>query len=341
MCFPGEVSPVCGARDEQVRREGDYGEEEGGRSKFQEDCPLDLLIVFMTSWWQIIHVCSGDNGGTNSCLFGNWWFASFYLFSAKRQPEIFIHWNDYRISSLGPKLKLFRDPLLQPMLAPCCRSCSVSTSQVLANLISNACFGMMDVIQGGPGHPALPDGTPCKWKSPGILWWKWTMKENTLASSVHGNGQLYLHFAPKGPWSQRLHKGAQDIWRESNNKLSMTWNADSQWCQRAGGSHGSHLAEGRPLWNDDARFGEDLERRFKKKTRPRKHIIALSREVCVGHLEHGCKDLQHLAAGIWRRDPSCWCQVSQKFPLFRKVWLPLVLTPTLSCGTQTRLGSPF
>ena len=30
-------------------------------------------------------------------------------------------------------------------------------------------FGMMDVIQGGPGHPALPDGTPCKWKSPGIL----------------------------------------------------------------------------------------------------------------------------------------------------------------------------
>ena len=49
MCFPGEVSPVCGARDEQVRREGDYGEEEGGRSKFQEDCPLDLLIVFMTS----------------------------------------------------------------------------------------------------------------------------------------------------------------------------------------------------------------------------------------------------------------------------------------------------
>ena len=43
------------------------------------------------------------------------------------------------------------------------------------------------------------------------------MKENTLASSVHGNGQLYLHFAPKGPWSQRLHKGAQDIWRESND----------------------------------------------------------------------------------------------------------------------------
>ena len=38
------MSPVCGARDEQVRREGDYGEEEGGRSKFQEDYPLDLLI---------------------------------------------------------------------------------------------------------------------------------------------------------------------------------------------------------------------------------------------------------------------------------------------------------
>ena len=91
------------------------------------------------------------------------------------------------------------------------------------------------------------------------------MKENTLASSVHGNGQLYLHFAPKGPWSQRLHKGAQEIWRESNNKLSMTRSADSKWCERAGGSHGSHLAEGRPLWNDDARFGEDLERRFKKK----------------------------------------------------------------------------
>ena len=125
------------------------------------------------------------------------------------------------------------------------------------------------------------------------------------------------------------------------DKLSMTRNADSKWCEWAGGSHGSHLAEGRPLWNDDARFGEDLERRFKKKTRPRKHIIALSREVCVGHLEHGCKDLQHLAAGIWRRDPSCWCQVSQKFPLFRKVWLPLVLTPTLSCGTQTRLGPQF
>ena len=89
--FPGEVSPVCGARDEQVCREGDYGEEEGGRSKFQEDCPLDLLIVFMTSWWQIIHVCSGDNGGTNSCLFGNWWFASFYLFQQK---------NNQRFSSI-------------------------------------------------------------------------------------------------------------------------------------------------------------------------------------------------------------------------------------------------
>ena len=130
------------------------------------------------------------------------------------------------------------------------------------------------------------------------------MKKNTLASSVHGNGQLYLHFAPKGPWSQRLHKGAQDIWRESNNKLSMTWNADSQWCQRAGGSHGSHLAEGRPLWNDDARFGEDLERRFKKKQDQGNILLLFSREVCVGHLEHGCKDLQHLAAGIWRRDPS-------------------------------------
>ena len=134
--FPGEVSPVCGARDEQVRREGDYGEEEGGRSKFLSK-KIALLICWLTNWWQIIHVCSGDNGGTNSCLFGNWWFASFYLFSAKRQPEIFIHWNDYRIISLGPKLKLFRDPLLQPMLAPCCRSCSVSTSQVL---ISNACW---------------------------------------------------------------------------------------------------------------------------------------------------------------------------------------------------------
>ena len=42
------------------------------------------------------------------------------------------------------------------------------------------------------------------------------MKKNTLASSVHGNGQLYLHFAPKGPWSQRLHKGAQEISNETN-----------------------------------------------------------------------------------------------------------------------------
>ena len=30
--------------------------------------------------------------------------------------------------------------------------------------------------------------------------------------------------------------------------------ADSKWRQRAGGSYGSHLAEGRPLRNDDARF---------------------------------------------------------------------------------------
>ena len=107
------------------------------------------------------------------------------------------------------------------------------------------------------------------------------MMKNTLASSVHGNGQLYLHFAPKGPWSQRLHKGAQDIWRESNNKLSMTWNADSQWCERAGGSHGSHLAEGRPLWNDDARFGEDLERRFKKKNKTKEtYHCSFQRGLC-------------------------------------------------------------
>ena len=36
------MSPVRGARDEQVCSKGDHGEEEGGRSKFQEDCPLDL-----------------------------------------------------------------------------------------------------------------------------------------------------------------------------------------------------------------------------------------------------------------------------------------------------------
>ena len=33
-CNTGEMSPLCGACDEQVRGKGDHGEEEGRRSKF-------------------------------------------------------------------------------------------------------------------------------------------------------------------------------------------------------------------------------------------------------------------------------------------------------------------
>ena len=89
------------------------------------------------------------------------------------------------------------------------------------------------------------------------------MKKNTLASSLSARERTTVpSLRAKRPLvSTTSQRCAGNFKRD---KLSMTWNADSKWCERAGGSHGSHLAEGRPLWNDDARFGEDLERRFKK-----------------------------------------------------------------------------
>ena len=40
------MSPLCGARDEQVGGKSDHGEEEGGRCKFS--LALALIVLFMT-----------------------------------------------------------------------------------------------------------------------------------------------------------------------------------------------------------------------------------------------------------------------------------------------------
>ena len=43
-CNTGQMSPLCGARDEQVGGKSDHGEEEGGRCEFS----LALIVLFMT-----------------------------------------------------------------------------------------------------------------------------------------------------------------------------------------------------------------------------------------------------------------------------------------------------
>ena len=100
---------------------------------------------------------------------------------------------------------------------------------------------------------------------------------------------------------------------------------DSKRCQRAGGSYGSHLAEGSPLRNDDARFklnfngdvdvgkNDDLDTMCWKEQCLRHNMLKrhnmLERTVIetqyVGETQHVGK-IQYVGKTICWKDTLCW-----------------------------------
>ena len=201
-----------------------------------------------------MYVCSGDNGGANCSLLRNWWLELFTLFAIFiKKTNRNSHPFDPNIIFSGTQIIFLRDPLLQPMLATCCCSCFVPSSQVLTALFNFEIS--LDLLQGRPGHSALPHGTSCKWKSPGNDDDDWSLISKnhfsalgrTTAPSLRVRRPLVSMTSQR--WAGLIHNQ-----KRHTGKLQMTWNADSKWCERIGGSYGCHLAEGRPLRNDDTRF---------------------------------------------------------------------------------------
>ena len=225
-----------------------------------------------------MYVCSGDNGGANCSLLRNWWLELFTLFAIFiKKTNRNSHPFDPNIIFSGTQIIFLRDPLLQPMLATCCCSCFVPSSQVLTALFNFEIS--LDLLQGRPGHSALPHGTSCKWKSPGNDDDDWSLIDPRIISttSVHWDGQLHLHFASEGPWSQWLHKGEQDL---STTKKDTRENY--KWCEMQI-PNGVNGLEDRMavIWQRGVHSGMMTPGSLEYCGYLR---CFFSREVCVGHL---------------------------------------------------------